>query len=159
MSKKKEISFFAVMALTCVLLVIYVFPNQIPKSPMHGSNISSWIAPLIGVTVIFITSLYEVFFTFKKRNSNVSKKKSDKSSKVLLISILIVLLYVFIGIRFVGFHISTILFLIYLMIFLGEKRWLLVLGISVGVTIFIHLLFTYYLGINFPKGVLFLIMM
>lgn len=155
MSKNKETAFFLMVALVCILLVIFVFPNQIPQTPVQDNNFSSWVAPLVGIVIIFITSLLESVFTYKRDKEKSNESKNTSKTRKLLISILFIVIYTFVGISTIGFYLSTIIFLLVIMFFLGERRWWLLLIVSLGIIMFIHLLFSYYLGINFPKGFFF----
>ena len=54
----------------------------------------------------------------------------------------------------VGMALGTVLFLVALLRFLEGHRWVVTLGVAAGTALVNWLVFTYWLGVPFPAGVL-----
>lgn len=76
------------------------------------------------------------------------------SKKLLLGTIGLSVLYVAL-LSILGFLISTPLFLIILIRFLGYEKWVNNVAASVGLTATLYLLFVTVLGVNLPQGIFF----
>ena len=70
------------------------------------------------------------------------------------IGLLFILAYI-ICIQFIGFFVSTAIFMLAFMRFLQMKKWWLMVAITVGVEIFIYLAFVLAFAIRLPAGILF----
>ncbi|MET3506473.1 tripartite tricarboxylate transporter TctB family protein [Halalkalibacter oceani] len=90
--------------------------------------------------------------------SDEEKGEEESVSLELLKSPIAVffIILIYIGlISFVGFFVSTSLFLIVLMMYLKEKKIVTYAVMVLGLNVFIYFLFVYQLGVRLPRGLLF----
>lgn len=66
----------------------------------------------------------------------------------------IILLYI-LAITFVGYYIATVLFLPIGMLILGQRSWKVIVGIDIGVILFVYLFFGILLSMQMPDCILF----
>ncbi len=66
----------------------------------------------------------------------------------------VILLYI-VAINFAGFYIASGVFMPIAMIVLGQKSWKVIVGVDVGVILFIYLFFGLLLSMQMPEGILF----
>ena len=74
--------------------------------------------------------------------------------KYPIITTAMIIIYVA-GINYLGMYLMSIIYSIVGMRFFGEKRWPIILGVSIGMQIFLWALIEWQLGITLPRGVLF----
>lgn len=66
----------------------------------------------------------------------------------------IILLYI-LAITYVGYYIATVVFLPIGMLVLGQRNWIVIVSVDVGVTIFVYVFFGLLLSMQMPDGILF----
>lgn len=115
-------------------------------------KLSPYLFPLFVSCIIFVLS---IFLFFKKSKDVVDNKKEVKKENYfrLFLFILEGVVYYFI-LRYLGFVISTILFLSLTLLLLNERRWYVILIISIVTTLSIYFLFGTFLHVMLPKGFL-----
>lgn len=59
------------------------------------------------------------------------------------------------GIAYIGYVISTIIFLGFSIFFIGQKNWILIISVTLCCTTFIFLIFSKCLGTSLPMGLFF----
>jgi len=68
--------------------------------------------------------------------------------------IIVLAVYIFL-IDIVGYPFATILFLFMIFRIAGYRSWLIIGGLSIGISVSFYLVFVYWLGMTFPSGILF----
>ncbi len=68
--------------------------------------------------------------------------------------VIIALILYAIGMNYLGFFISTLLFLGFLMGGVESQRWMVVLTWSILTTVFSYVIFQYWLNVQLPRGIL-----
>lgn len=66
----------------------------------------------------------------------------------------IILLYI-VAINLVGYYIASIVFMPIGMLVLGQRSWKIIVGVDVGVILFLYLFFGLLLSMQMPEGILF----
>lgn len=98
-----------------------------------------------------------ILITKKLVKSNTNPENQEGEFKGFfygLSSMVIVLIYVLL-LPYIGFYIATILVMLTLLYFLKVRKILVLLSVSVGVTLFVFILFEKLLKVPLPTGVLF----
>ncbi|HET7580285.1 MAG TPA: tripartite tricarboxylate transporter TctB family protein [Bacillales bacterium] len=109
---------------------------------------------IVGSLLILLGLLLAVVSFLKKNNrENLNAVFGGKTKKVAGTLIIFVLYLIFL--KYIGFLVANFLFMAVLSRFLEEKRWLVIIGVSVVFTGFIYYVFQITLGIPLPSGVFF----
>jgi putative tricarboxylic transport membrane protein len=113
--------------------------------------------PKFILIAMMILSLWIAVDAFRARKKSAGEKVSEaiKSAggRIRFFSALILIIAYLILINIIGFIALTPFFLIAFMILLGEKSWLWMVILSVGMTILIILAFTQAMYVPLPRGV------
>ena len=80
--------------------------------------------------------------------------KEDIVLSRIITTTLSTIAYIFL-LKIIGFHMLTLIFMIFLMYFLGVKNIKLLLGVSIFFTVILYLGFSIFLGLPTPKGIFF----
>ncbi|MEH7343173.1 tripartite tricarboxylate transporter TctB family protein [Bacillus sp. JJ1532] len=108
----------------------------------------------VPITLGFILLFLSILLYFNKDEQKGEGRKLPKGEgKVILTVLSFVLLYIFF-LEILGFIITTALFLFLNSRFLGYKKWLSNVIVSLSIPLFIYLLFNSFLQISLPKGIL-----
>ncbi len=86
----------------------------------------------------------------------VSKKEFWCSPAVIhnpIITAVLVIIYVTL-IYFLGFYISTALFMLITMLYYGSRKWMINLAVTTGMLIFCYVLFEILLSVQLPAGII-----
>jgi putative tricarboxylic transport membrane protein len=67
----------------------------------------------------------------------------------VLVAVIVMIVYA-VAMKFVGFFISTAIFLPSSMFVLGQRKWLVLIGTTVGIELFVWFLFVYQLKLRMP---------
>lgn len=90
-----------------------------------------------------------------------SKQETETHSPIswqelaLIIEAYLIIMAYIICINFVGFYVSTTVFLLAFMLFLNVRKPLVLVGVTAGMDVFLYLLFTVGLKLSLPAGMLF----
>lgn len=96
-----------------------------------------------------------MFFNNQEETEAERKKREIPRDELLMLLAVfgIILVYIFL-LELIGFVIMTILFIFFTTWFLGYKKLISNLAVSVTFSLVIYLLFSYLLQINLPAGIL-----
>ena len=86
----------------------------------------------------------------------VSKKEFWCSPAVIhnpIITAVLVIIYVTL-IYFLGFYISTALFMLITMLYYGSRKWMINIAVTTGMLIFCYVLFEILLSVQLPAGII-----
>lgn len=131
-------------------LFFFIKSSDIPE----GANLFPfYIFGLLGIFGLTIS-----FFGWRKRKNKETEKEANeidfKTVKLPLFSFLIMVLYVGL-INFLGFFVSTSIFILLFLVFYKIKNVVVIVGTIVFVNLFIYILFVYQLNVRLPSGYLF----
>lgn len=122
---------------------------------------SSWkIYPQVLAIILLFLAIYWLFQQYKYviyvKNENNSGANIEQKEIVLprFFGTIFATIFYIIFINFLGFYASTVIFLFFLMYFLGVKKIIVNLMISIVFTISIYLIFFVMLEIPTPKGII-----
>ena len=145
----RKYNFIIVAVMLLVVTGVYYFSKDMPRE-MHGVvGASQW--PRFIATVLFIFTLLLLFQTvFGKFDSPSPVNFKGKGLKRVFI-IFAALIAFGILLPFLGFLLSSSLFIITVMISMGEKSKLRMIFSSVGISVFIYVFFEYLLNVMLPR--------
>lgn len=143
----KEISFVGFSFLFSLLLVVVSF--SYPKDSSDFPRFLSSVMLLLSIAMVF-TSLRSGKFRKTQSASPFSWEKLKIPAAVFAG----VSLYVF-AVRFFGYYLSTLAFLGLSMTLSGSRRFKMIAAATVLFLALVYVLFTYSLGLNFPRGLFF----
>ena len=102
------------------------------------------------LSILLATVYFIQILRGKYTNEDVNLNGTGKS----LLMAGIILLYI-LGISLVGFYIASLVFLPIGMIVLGQRSWKVIVGVDIGVMLFIYLFFGLLLSMQMPESILF----
>jgi len=109
---------------------------------------------MLGVIIFLSILLIIRSITKNPKRNNIVKKMSRQSFLRIFIATCITLLYVT-TINLLGLYLSTMLFLIIILLYIGEKNKLVIIGVPVLFLFFLYLIFDFFLHIDIPPGIFF----
>ena len=164
---KSNLVLAIVLIFFSVVLLFVVIPSQINEP---GYIKSKYLSPAfvprvftIYLGFIALVLFFRSVFHLKKSSS----KKESQSSEIetpteaglqgqgIAVFIWISCCFFILAVEFFGILIPSILFLGALMVFFGQKKWLLVLSIMILVPLLLYLFLHDIAKVQFPKGILF----
>ena len=112
--------------------------------------------PLFIIVLLALTTLYVVQMIIGAKKKGVESGMEDFKDflpkqffpVLAMIVVYLVLMY------FVGFYISTALFMVVSLLFLKVKKWQILLSTAV-ILVLVYCAFTLFLGVKLPMGILF----
>lgn len=144
--KVQESIFFLIIS---IFMVIYSLKTHYSTVGLQW-QISPYLFPLL--IAIFIGLLSISLFIDGIRDQKSSNKESKKTEirwKDVLYTIIVSIIY-YIAMRLIGFIASTIIFLVSMFLYLGEKRIWLIALISIISTLSIYIIFGVLLHVMLP---------
>jgi putative tricarboxylic transport membrane protein len=143
-SSNKKISLILVLVSIAYLVASFRLPSY-PYVPIDSDAVP--------ITLGFILLFLSILLFFVKDNHTKETKLPKGEIKVILTVLAFLLIYImfFDGL---GFVVATTLFIFFNSWFLGYKRWVSNLIVSVSIPLFIYLLFSQFLRIQLPQGIL-----
>lgn len=146
----------SVPVLLLVFILTYYFEvRDIPSSELILIQPVTIIMIILTFTVIFIEvkNWRKIDFSSESPVGEENPDVHAKLTRKLAIYITSIALYL-IMLNYIGFIISSLIFVPSLLYLLGTKSMKLNIAIGFGVTVFVYLLFDVWLGINLPEGIL-----
>lgn len=153
---KKDFIFYSI-----VILFAVFFLSMTPQIKITNASFAvgprSW--PYILLTLMFVLGAYGIIKTFiKSKKSNVTETRESEEPgrrvfnlSIPMLSLVTVIIYVVL-LNFIGFVISTILFLYGISFLLGAKKQVGTIIFSVITTVVFIVLFSVILQIPLPRG-------
>ncbi|MFT4415438.1 tripartite tricarboxylate transporter TctB family protein [Fredinandcohnia humi] len=141
----KKISLILAIVSICYLVLSFRLPAY-PYVPVDSDAVP--------ITLGFILLLLSIFLYFQKDNHSEGKSKIPTSEKKVILTVLGFVLLFVILLEPLGFILTTTLFLYVNSWFLGYKKWISNLIVSLAIPFVIYFLFSSFLQIQLPKGIL-----
>ncbi|MDR1316578.1 MAG: tripartite tricarboxylate transporter TctB family protein [Spirochaetales bacterium] len=146
----KKISLFVTLFFMAWSIVFFFIARRYP--PGVAGTTGPGFFPMILSGIIFLLAVL-LLLNIRKESGETVHLFSKKNTTVFL-SLLITVLYVVL-ISVVGFPIATLLYLFGLMMFFRIKSWKILIGVPVLTTAILYGVFTRFLFVQFPRGILF----
>ena len=137
-------------------LVLTMLLSDLASVPMQDfdSPLINGVVPIL--TLLALTTLYVVQMIIGAKKKGVESGMEDFKDflpkqffpVLAMIVVYLVLMY------FVGFYISTALFMVVSLLFLKVKKWQILLSTAV-ILVLVYCAFTLFLGVKLPMGILF----
>jgi len=109
--------------------------------------------PQVLLIILFFLSIIWLLIDFFNKKSTESTQLNIIFPRII-IAFLSTLAYIFL-LKIIGFYMITLIFVIFLMYFLGIKNIKLLLGVGILFTVILYLGFSIFLGVPTPKGIFF----
>ena len=103
------------------------------------------------VLLLALTTLYVVQMIIGAKKKGVESGMEDFKEFFPVLAMIVVYLVLM---YFVGFYISTALFMVVSLLFLKVKKWQILLSTAV-ILVLVYCAFTLFLGVKLPMGILF----
>ena len=103
------------------------------------------------VLLLGLTTLYVVQMIIGAKKKGVESGLEDFKDFLPILAMIVVYLVLM---YFVGFYISTALFMVVSLLFLKVKKWQILLSTAV-ILVLVYCAFTLFLGVKLPMGILF----
>lgn len=140
---KEKVYSLSVTAISALLTV------QAFRYPAESSHFPRFLCVLM---VLF--SLISLSRALKEKEQKREEVTFASTIKLPLIVFLTAIAYIF-GIAYVGYFVSTAVYMIFMMLLFGERR-IVPIGAAIAVFIIvIYALFVHFLGLRLPEGILF----
>lgn len=141
----KKISLILALFSAGYLLMAFRLPEY-PYVPVD--------ADAVPVALGFILLFLSVLLYFQKDNHSAGKSKIPKDEKNVILAVLgFVLLFIML-LEWLGFLITTVLFIFGNSWFLGYRNWRRMLIVSLAIPLAIYFLFNAFLKLSLPQGIL-----
>ena len=108
----------------------------------------------VPIALGFILLLLSILLFFQKDNHSQGKTKIPTGEKRVILTVLGFVLLFIILLEFLGFIITTAIFIFGNTWFLGYKKWKSILIVSLAIPLAIYFLFSKFLQISLPQGIL-----
>ena len=131
-----------------IVIIIFSVLMMLPTRDMPDG---AELFPRIILTCFIILGCLNIIAGLKKGKVIRNQKNNIKN---ILITITAVLAYVLM-IQFIGFFVSTVLFIVGFLYCFGQKKKSVIIFCIIGVCLFVYLLFIMQLNLTLPKGLLF----
>lgn len=144
--KKTDIGVVAFMYVVCAFF--YVYLQELPKDSQTYPMFT--IVLLFGLTTLYLITM--IFNAVKHGTESGTEMFREFVSGQFFFCLALVVLYL-IGIRYIGFFVSTTIFMIAVMAFLKVK-WQHIAIAVVAMDVLLYLAFVLFLKVKLPAGIL-----
>ncbi|NCB73777.1 MAG: tripartite tricarboxylate transporter TctB family protein [Clostridia bacterium] len=131
---------------------IYLMSGAFLVSCFSIEDIDSRTFPMILCILCMLLATIFLVQILKGKYTNADINMSGTAKALLMAGI--ILLYI-VAINLVGYYIASIVFMPLAMLILGQRNWKIIVGVDVGVILFLYLFFGLLLSMQMPEGILF----
>lgn len=146
-----EIQDGIVVLLLGVALLIYSLYNHYTARVQTEWKMSPYLFPAV-ISVFAIMLAFSLFADGRRMPASDEKKKGSDSflnfKRVLAVALMAIVYEILMNIT--GYIPATVVFLMAMIRFFGEKRWWMIVVIAVATSLIIYLLFGVLLNVRFP---------
>ncbi|MBN2286304.1 MAG: tripartite tricarboxylate transporter TctB family protein [Tissierellales bacterium] len=150
-----------VISVLFIILSIFMFVNSygFTSNFNRGGLGAEGFPKLIAIAMLILAVVYLLKYlkNNKKINTSIDFKKIYEEYKFVIITLLLFLIYV-VSMKFVGFIISSIFYLLTSQWFLSDrskKRIPVIIIMTLFISLGAYFFFTSYLSVTFPAGIFF----
>ena len=149
------IKYDRISSLFSIGLAFVICLESIRIGPGALSNPGPGFVPLICGLVMGIIGLIVFISTYKSSplEGKVALWGPDTRWRDMILTTISLIIYALL-IDFLGFHLITLLWMIFICRWVGSMGWMTTFLISAVTIISSYLIFSYYLGIRFPLGII-----
>ncbi|MCL2578645.1 MAG: tripartite tricarboxylate transporter TctB family protein [Oscillospiraceae bacterium] len=139
--------------LIVVSVILYIMAGDIGGS-INPADVGPAAFPRLMLAAVIVLSIVQIALSLKKRQKAIAEGKPGRkvviANGTALFSTIGLMLVYGLVMPVVGFYISTAVFILAVMILMGNRKWLPLVAVPIGFNIFIHLVFTMFLGVSLP---------
>ncbi len=131
----------AIGILTCLMLLLYI---------IGGSQKLSWLSFVRSKGIL--DNVNSNMDDESKKNQSISSRDSetlDKNQAIKLTKVAVLLAIILVIMKFFGYLVAVPIFILIYLKFIEKKKWLQSIILTVGIELFMYLLFNLLLGIRF----------
>lgn len=142
-----------VQGLIFLIFSLFIITKAINMRDFGESFLSPGIFPALFGGVLVILSLNLMYRGYKEIKKSGRNKNYDNIDKVSLINVILVFIFSLSylwALSYLGFIISSIIYLFIFMYYIGERRIWFLIAISILTPLISYLIFSMGLGINLP---------
>ena len=131
------------------------------KQDLHTQDVLGPGFYSVGLGAILVIVGFIHFFAGRGKAANVKNKPlvtqsaEEKAFKKMMISMVVVMIAYIVLMDFVGYLFASVIFFLLINRIVGFRSWLSNLGVTALMTAAFYLIFVSWLGIVFPRGLLF----
>jgi hypothetical protein len=153
---RSQVDFCVGIAFVIIGAVYYVLSYSQTRGVSDWSLSPGFFPRLAAGFIIGLGTLLSVLslVSSKKDDASESEKIQKRVMLYVILTIFIMLLYVYL-MQWLGFILATILTSAGMMIFLGSRRWVWIIGISIVFPLFIYFFALKIMFVLFPSGTIF----
>ncbi len=149
MKSKGEVVFLAAIFLGSLYFLIETFSFQVPGI---GGRLGPGFWPQMILIALLILSGTLIAGHFLRRLPEAKgQQKSGPANYKYLLALALMIGY-FLSLPVLGFILTTPIFMAVFMVLLGEKLWGWIIGVSLGLTVIVVILFTKAMYVPLPRG-------
>jgi putative tricarboxylic transport membrane protein len=148
MMTKKTVDYIILVFCAVIAVLLYRSTAFYPKVSQNSTaNYVRFLALSMG-----ILSILQIYFSSRKNDSGKAEFYTNRKKFFSLVALLIVYISI---IAFLGFMLSTAIFLPVTMYFMGHRKKRVILVSSIGLLLFLQVLFVTILHVPLPRGMIF----
>ena len=144
----RDQKFGIVLLIFCFILWFFLIPTQISssKDAVYPRLVNVWIA---------ICGILLILKSWKSSEKIILYESKDKQGIIRVVAtVIIFLIYIFM-IDFLGFFISSFIFIIILMLSFGVRQWIKLISVPIIILLFLYFLIKKVLFFPLPEGIFF----
>jgi len=144
----KDQKFGIVLLIFCFILWFFLIPTQISstKDAVYPRLVNVWIA---------ICGILLILKSWKSTEKIILYESKDEKGIIRVVAtVIIFLIYIFM-IDFLGFFISSFIFIIILMLSFGVRQWIKLISVPIIILLFLYFLIKKILFFPLPEGIFF----
>lgn len=144
----RDQKFGIVLLIFCFILWFFLIPTQISssKDAVYPRLVNVWIA---------ICGILLILKSWKSSEKIILYESKDKQGIIRVVAtVIIFLIYIFM-IDFLGFFISSFVFIIILMLSFGVRQWIKLISVPIIILLFLYFLIKKVLFFPLPEGIFF----
>ena len=144
----KDQKFGIILLIFCLILWFFIIPTQISstKDAVYPRLVNVWIV---------ICAILLILKSWKSTEKIILDESKDKQGIIRVVAtVIIFLIYIFM-IDFLGFFISSFIFIIILMLSFGVRQWIKLISVPIIILLFLYFLIKKVLFFPLPEGIFF----
>lgn len=144
----KDQKFGIIILIFCLILWFFIIPTQISstKDAVYPRFVNVWIA---------ICGILLILKSWKSTEKIILYESKDKKGIIRVVAIVIIFLIYIFMIDFLGFFISSFVFIIILMLSFGVRQWIKLISVPIIILLFLYFLIKKILFFPLPEGIFF----
>ena len=144
----KDQKFGIILLIFCLVLWFFIIPTQISstKDAVYPRFVNVWIA---------ICGILLILKSWKSTEKIILYESKDEKGIIRVVATVIVFLIYIFMIDFLGFFISSFIFIIILMLSFGVRQWIKLISVPIIILLFLYFLIRKVLFFPLPEGIFF----